>query len=70
MKNGTDAGELPPLIGDVITDQKRYIGNLFADTRKKLKLNARIKAAGFSKRSGINITEAIFYYCCSGSGSM
>ncbi len=60
MKNGTDVGALPPLIGDVITDQKHYIDNLFADTWKKLKLNARIKAAGFTKRSGIDITEAVF----------
>jgi len=32
----------------------------FADTWKKLKLNTRIKTAGFTKRSGIDITEAVF----------
>jgi hypothetical protein len=32
VKNGTNAGALPPLIGDVITDQKHYSDNLFADT--------------------------------------
>ena len=56
MKNGTNEGALPALIGDVITDQKHYINNLFADTWKKLKFNARIKRAGFTKRSGIDIT--------------
>lgn len=60
MKNGTNEQALPPLIGDVMTDQKHYIDNLFADTWKRLKLNARIKGAGFTKRSGIDITEAVF----------
>jgi len=60
VKNGINEGALPPLIGDVMTDQKHYIDNLFADTWKKLRLNARIKAAGFTKRSGIDITEAVF----------
>ncbi len=41
--NGKNEGALPPLIGDVITDPKHYIDNLFADIRKKLKFNARIK---------------------------
>ena len=60
MKNGTNECALPALTGDVITDQKHYIDNLFADTWKKLKFNARIKGAGFTKRSGIDITEAVF----------
>ena len=60
MKHGINEGALPPLIGDVMTDQKHYIDNLFADTWRKLKLNTRIKAAGFTKRSGIDITEAVF----------
>ncbi len=60
MKNGTKKGALPALIGDVITDQKHYIDNLFADTWKKLRFNVRIKGAGFTKRSGIDITEAVF----------
>ncbi len=60
MKNDTNADSLPPLIGAVITDSKHYIDNLFADTWKKLKLNSLIKSAGFTKRSGIEITEAVF----------
>jgi hypothetical protein len=60
VKNGTYAGALPALIGDVITDKRHYIDNLFADTWKQLKFTARIKGAGFTKRSGIEITEAVF----------
>ena len=60
MKNGTNESALLALTGDVITDRKHYIDNLFADTRKKLKFNARIKGAGFTKRSRIDITEAVF----------
>ncbi len=60
MKNGTNTHSLPPLISGVITDSKHYIDNIFADTWKKLKLNSLIKGAGFTKRSGIEITEAVF----------
>ncbi len=60
MKNSTNEGALPALIGDVITDQKHYIDNLFANTWKRLRFNAWIKGAGFTKRSGIDITEAVF----------
>jgi len=60
LKNGINENILPPLIKDVVTGSKCYIDNLFADTWKKLKLNSLIKAAGFSKRSGIEITEAVF----------
>jgi hypothetical protein len=60
VKNGIKEDGLPALIGDVITDQEHYLDNLFADTWKQLKFNARIKAAGLSKRSGIDITEAVF----------
>ena len=60
MKNGTNEGAVPELIGDMITDKKHYIDNHFADTWKKLKFTARIKGTGFTKRSGIDITEAVF----------
>ncbi len=60
LKNDTNADSLPPLISTVITDSKHYIDNLFADTWKKLKLNSLIIGAGFTKRSGIEITEAVF----------
>ena len=60
MKNGINADSLPPLISVVITDSTHYIDNLFADTWKKLKFNALIRGAGFTKRSGIEITEVVF----------
>jgi hypothetical protein len=59
VKNGTNECALPPLIGEVITDPNHYIDNIFADTWKEL-INARIKGAGFTKHSGIDITEAVF----------
>ena len=60
MNNGTNTDCLPPLVDNLITDPKRYIDNLFADTWRRLNLNALIKRAGFTKRSGIGITEAVF----------
>jgi len=60
VNNDTNTGSLPPLISGVIADSKNCIDNLFADTWKTLKLNTLIKRAGFSKRSGIEITEAVF----------
>lgn len=60
MKNDAKTAALPALIGDIISEQKDYIDNLFADTWKKLNLNSLIKKAGFSKRSGIEINEAVF----------
>jgi hypothetical protein len=53
LKNDTNAGGLPPLISDVITDSRHYIDNIFADTWKKLRFNSLIRGAGFTKRSGI-----------------
>ena len=59
MKDGTNADGLPPLISAVMTDSKHYIHNpLFADTWKKLKLSSLIRGAGFTKRNGIEVTEA------------
>jgi len=42
------SGALPALIGEVIRDQWHYNDNdnLFADTWKKLKFNARLKGGG------------------------
>jgi len=60
LKNDTNALGLPPLVGNVLTDSKCYINNLFADTWKTLKMNSLIKNAGFTKRSGIQISETVF----------
>jgi hypothetical protein len=60
MKNGINTDSLPPLISTVLNDSRHYIDNLFADTWKSLKMNALIRSAGFTKRSGIGIAEAVF----------
>jgi len=60
MNNDTNKNALPPLIGGLLADKRLYIDNIFADTWKSLKFNALIRSAGFSKRSGIQITEAVF----------
>ncbi len=60
MKHDTKRDCLPPLISAVITDSKHFIDNLFADTWKQLKMNTLIRRAGFTKRSGIEITEVVF----------
>jgi len=60
LKNDTNTNSLPPLISGLVADSTHYIDNLFADTWKKLKMNSLIKGAGFTKRSGIDVTEAVF----------
>ena len=60
LKNDTNADGLPPLVSGIVTDSKQYIDNLFADIWKKLNLNSLIIGVGFTKRSGFEITEAVF----------
>ena len=60
MNNDTNRSALPSLIGGVLASQQHYIDNLFADTWKTLRFNALLNAAGFTKRSGLQITQAVF----------
>ena len=60
VNSDTKADVFPALIGDVISDSKEYVDNLFADTWKKLKFNTRVKSAGFAKRSGVGVTEVVY----------
>jgi hypothetical protein len=60
VNRDTKVGVFPALIGDVITDTKQYVDNLFADTWKKLRFNVQVKSAGFTKRSGVEVTEVVF----------
>lgn len=60
MNNDTNKAALPSLIGEVLSDQKNYIDNLFADTWRTLKFSSLLKAAGFTKRSGLQISQAVF----------
>jgi hypothetical protein len=60
MNNDTNNSALPSLIDGIIADQKLYIDNLFADTWKALRFNTLLNSAGFTKRSGLQITQAVF----------
>lgn len=60
MNNDTFTKVLPSLVEGVFSDKKLYIDNLFASTWKSLNFKKIITSSGFSKRSGIQITEAVF----------
>ena len=60
MNNDTNNHGLPPLISGVLKDPKHCIDNLFANTWSALGFNRLLKTAGFTKRSGIQISEAVF----------
>lgn len=60
MNNDTNKSALPSLISDVLTDQHHCIDNVFASTWKTLRFNTLLRSAGFSKRSGLQITQAVF----------
>lgn len=60
MNNDTNRSALPSQIGEVLADQRHYIDNLFADTWKALRFNTLLNAAGFTKRSGLEISQAVF----------
>ena len=60
MNNDTITKVLPSLVEGVLSDKKLYIDNLFASIWKSLNFKKVIKTSGFSKRSGIQITEAVF----------
>ena len=60
MNHHTSRHSLPPLISHVLNDGTHYIDNLFASAWKSLHLNRRLEAAGFAKRSGIEVTETVF----------
>ena len=60
MNNATNVHNLPTSISAVMSDKNNGIDNIFADTWKKLKLNLHINKSKFTKRSGIDISEAVF----------
>ena len=60
MNNGTNKSALPSLIGTVLSDQRHCIDNVFANTWKTLRFNTLLSSAGFSKRSGLQIAQAVF----------
>jgi hypothetical protein len=60
MNNDTKSSALPSLIGTVLADQQHCIDNVFASTWKTLRFNSLLKSAGFTKRSGLHIAQAVF----------
>jgi hypothetical protein len=60
MNNDTNRCSLPSLISGVLAGQKHYVDNLFADTWKELRFNTLLKTTCFTKRSGLQITQAVF----------
>ena len=60
MNHDTSHHRLPSLVAHVINDGTHYIDNLFASAWNSLNLNRRLEAAGFAKRSGIEVTETVF----------
>lgn len=60
MNNATNLHGLPTSISSAITNKNNCIDNIFADAWKKLRLNVHIKNSQFIKRSGIDISEAVF----------
>ena len=60
MNHDTSHHPLPSLVAHVINDGTHYIDNLFASAWNSLNLNRRLEAAGFAKRSGIEVTETVF----------
>lgn len=60
MNNDTKSKALPSLVGDLLSEQKHYVDNLFADTWRALRFNTLLKTACFTKRSGIKVHEAVF----------
>lgn len=60
MNNGTDNRIFPSLVDDVLGHPGHYVDNIFAIAWKGLNLNKLIEKAGFKKRTGVPVTEAIF----------
>ena len=60
MNHDTSHHRLPSLVAHVLNDGNHYIDNLFANAWTSLHLNRRLEAAGFTKRSGIAVTETVF----------
>ena len=60
MNHDTNKHLLPSLIDEVLSHPGRCVDNVFAGVWKGLKLNRLIQRAGFKKRTGLSITEAVF----------
>ncbi len=60
MNNDTNKRLFPSLIEDVLSHPGQCVDNIFAGVWKSLNLNRLIQRAGFKKRTGVPIGEAVF----------
>lgn len=60
MHNDTNKRILPSLIEDMLSHPGQCVDNIFAGVWKGLNLNNLILRAGFKKRTGVPVTDAIF----------
>ena len=60
VNNGTSKRLFPSLVDDVLGHPGQYVDNIFAHAWKSLNLNKLIQRAGFKKRTGVPVTDAIF----------
>ena len=60
MNNDTSKHLIPSLIEEVLSHPGRCVDNVFASAWKGLKMNRLIHRAGFKKRTGLSVTEAVF----------
>jgi SRSO17 transposase len=60
VNNVTSHRSFPSLVGDVLGQPGHYVDNIFAIAWKGLNLSKLIEKAGFKKRTGVPVTEAIF----------
>ena len=60
MNTDTNTPLFPSLTTEVLSGPGRYVDNVFAGIWKNLKLNRLIQQAGFKKRTGVPVSDAIF----------
>jgi len=60
MKSDTPSRRLPTLISEFFTTPEECFDNVFSASWKSLKLSQLIHKSGFTKRSGLGISEAVF----------
>ena len=60
MNNAISQRLVPSLVDDVLGHPGRYVDNIFAQAWKSLNLGKLIERAGFKKRTGVPVADAIF----------
>ncbi len=61
MNNNANKHLFPNLIEDVLSAPGQHVDNVFSTVWKNLNVNKLIEQAGFKKRTGLAITESVFY---------